>query len=188
MYTLPARGISDIPVIETDRLILRAARNEDYQPTFDMWQMDEYVRFAGNRRKSSGEVWTDLQSKIGAWGLFGFGYLMFEHRETGKVIGSGGFTLSRRSEMSPSLPMIPEAGWGIAPEYWGQGYTGEAMRGVLNWMREQDPQFPAQCIIDPGNTASERIALRLGFEKKGDRIMYDKVINWYELTRPGTDT
>ena len=167
MYALPGRDLKDIPVIETERLKLRASRPEDFTSLFAMWQDEEYVRFIGNRKRSSGEVWNTLQRNIGAWALFGFGYLTIEDKQTGGFVGECGFMLSRRGEISPHLPLEPEAGWGIAPAYWGKGIVYEAMAAMIAWADEQDPEFPCHCIVEPGHSRSRRIAEKLGFTLKG---------------------
>ena len=131
MYTLPGRSLADIPVLETPRLVLRASRLEDFDAQFAMWQDETYVRFIGNRKRSSGEVWQTIQRNIGAWALYGFGYLVAEDRKTGDFVGECGFMISRRGEISPHLPLEPEAGWGIAPAYWGKGIVYEAMAAMF---------------------------------------------------------
>ena len=163
MYTLPGRSLADIPVLETPRLVLRASRLEDFDAQFAMWQDETYVRFIGNRKRSSGEVWQTIQRNIGAWALYGFGYLVAEDRKTGDFVGECGFMISRRGEISPALPVEPEAGWGITPAYWGKGIVLEAMSAMIDWAEAQDARFPAHCIIDPEHVASTRIAEKLGF-------------------------
>ena len=167
MYTLPRRSVDQIPVLTTERLILRASSADDYDPCFAMWQDPTYYRFIGNKPRSSGEIWAQIQNNIGSWGLFGFGYWTIEHRDTGSFVGEAGFKLSRRTEISPPLPMIPEAGWGIAPAFWGKGIVREAMTAAVKWADAQDAAFPAQCIIDDDNIASRRVAEAVGFRLKG---------------------
>ena len=181
MYTLPGRSFSEIPVIETERLRLRASTVGDYDATYEMWQDDEYIVHCGGRRRASGEVWSMLQANIGSWALFGFGFLTIADKETDACIGQCGLMLSRRAEIAPPLPMIPEAGWGIAKPYWGKGYTREAVGGLMKWALEQDKGFPCQCIIDPGHVPSEQIAKALGFEFTRQVQFGEDVINVYEL-------
>ncbi len=162
MYTLPGRTLADIPVIETSRLRLRANRLDDYDSMFAMWQDPKYYRFIGNSPRSSGQIWGNLQSSIGSWALFGIGYLTIADRHTDQHMGECGFAITRRAEIDPPLPLIPEAGWGIRTEHWGQGYMKEAMLGFLDWAVSQDSDFPCQCIINNGHSASESVAKALG--------------------------
>ncbi|MAK60349.1 MAG: GNAT family N-acetyltransferase [Ponticaulis sp.] len=167
MYKLPGRSLAEIPGIETERLRLRASRVEDFDGLFAMWQDPAYYRFIGNRKRSSGEIWQSVQRNVGAWALLGYGYLTIEDRETGAFVGECGFMLSRRGEFSPPLPLMPEAGWGIAPAYWGKGIVKEAMRAMFDWAEAQDPDFPCHCIIDTDHAASTKIAENLGFSLHG---------------------
>lgn len=181
MYTLPGRSVAEIPVLETDRLRLRASRIEDFDAALNMWQDEDYIIHTGGRKRESGEVWTMLQRNIGSWGLFGFGYLTIADRSSDAYIGECGFMLSRRAEIRPALPLIPEAGWGIARPFWGKGIVLEAMSALMNWADCQDPSFPCQCIIDPGHVPSEKIAQALKFQWTR-RVAFgkDNVINVYE--------
>lgn len=171
MYVLPGRELRDIPVIETERLLLRANHPDDFPAMCAMWQDDTYVRFIGNRKRPPGEVWGTLQRNIGSWSLFGYGYLSVEDRETGAFVGECGFSQSRRHDVSPALPEEPEAGWGFAPAYWGKGIALEAMTGIVRWMEEQDPAFPSHCIIDLQHKASRKVAEALGYRFEGARAL-----------------
>lgn len=180
MYTLPGRSLSDIPVIETERLRLRASRAEDFQSALKMWQDDEYIVHTGGRHRPAGEVWSMIQQYIGSWGLFGFGYLTIANRKTDAHMGECGFALTRREGISPALPLIPEAGWGIARPHWRKGYVLEAMSALMAWADAQDPDFPSQCIINPGHVPSEKIANKLGFVLDRKVDFGDHPINVYQ--------
>lgn len=162
MYTLPGRAFNDIPVIETERFRLRASHAGDFDRMYEMWQDPEYYRHIGNKPRSTGEVWGSLQKCAGSWALFGLGFWTIADPETDAYMGECGLMLSRRAEIEPALPMIPELGWGIRREYWGQGIVSAAMLAAMHWAREQDPNMPYQCIINQGHTASEAIAKKLG--------------------------
>lgn len=169
MYTLPGRSIGDIPTLKSERLRLRAYHPDDFPHMYAMWQDKRFVRHIGNRKRSSGEVWGTMQRQIGSWALFGYGYLVIEDRFTDDFIGEAGFGLSRREEVVPALPLEPEAGWGIAPAYWGQGITLEAMTAMVDWMSAQDPNFPSHCIMDVTHAPSRKVAEALGYVLEGPR-------------------
>ena len=53
---------------------------------------------------------------------------------------------------------IPELGWALLREHWGQGYAAEAATAVRDW-------FDASHVISliaPDNLRSQRVAGRLG--------------------------
>ena len=61
----------------------------------------------------------------------------------------------------------PEIGYGILPEYQGQGYASEAVQAAV--IRAfQDPMVSAvEAETDPGNTASQRVLQKCGFIPTG---------------------
>ena len=179
MYTLPGLSVGNIPVLQSGRLILRAPSTDDFAAMCTMWDNADYVRFIGNRKRPSGEIWMQIQKHIGCWALFGYGYWVIEDRLSGAFIGEVGFAQSRRNEASPPLPPIPEAGWGIAPEFWGKGIVSEAVRLIYDWADAQDPEFPSMCIISSGNDASESIAVKAGLKLHGPVRYGEGEINLY---------
>lgn len=181
MYRLRGRDLSDIPVIETKRLRLRAAKIEDFPPARALWQNDVFLPHVGGTPRSARQVWMTLQSNLGSWGMLGYGFLTIADPKTDAFMGECGFFLGQRDDVTPAMPLIPEAGWGIAPEHWGKGYVSEAMHALMGWAFEQDPDFPCLCIINPGHTPSEKIAMTLGFEKSHEVNFSDSAINVWEL-------
>ena len=77
---------------------------------------------------------------------------------------------------------MPEAGWIIHPDHWGQGYAGEAMRAVMPWFDEVHRRQRVACMIEEGHAVSERLALQLGFteyarhQQPGDKplVLYER--------------
>lgn len=61
----------------------------------------------------------------------------------------------------------PEIGYGILPEYQGQGYASEAVQAAVIWAF-QDPVVSAvEAETDPENTASQRVLQKCGFTPTG---------------------
>ena len=162
MYLLPGLSPEKIPVIRTERFTLRVGKLSDFTRMHEMWQMPDYFKHVGNQPRAPGYNWAQIQKNIGSWALFGYGYWTIAEADTDAYMGECGFTLSKRAEIHPALKDIPEAGWGIRPEYWGSGITKSAMKAALNWAQEQDPAFPFQCIINDDHRASEAVARSLG--------------------------
>ena len=65
------------------------------------------------------------------------------------------------------LEGFAEAGWGFAPDAWGKGYATQAITAALAWSDKALDAPEIRCIIDPGNTASHRVADKLGFVQIG---------------------
>jgi RimJ/RimL family protein N-acetyltransferase len=153
------------PRIETPRLILRAHALEDLPASTAMWGDPDVVRFIGGRVFSPEEVWARLLRYAGMWAMIGRGFWVIEDKATGKMIGEVGVMDAKR-DMTPSLGDDPEIGWSLMPAAWGKGFASEAVGTALGWA-EQNIDAPRQvCIIDPGNEASIRLAMKFGFRER----------------------
>jgi hypothetical protein len=88
---------------------------------------------------------------------YGFGMWATIHKETGKFIGRCGLTpmdIEGHEEI--------EVGYMLAKEYWGQGLATEAAQAILRYGFEQAGLSRLICVINPGNQASSRVALKIG--------------------------
>ncbi|WP_457089737.1 GNAT family N-acetyltransferase [Microvirga sp. P5_D2] len=153
-----------VPVIETERLVLRGHRIDDFADSFALWSDPQVTRFIGGRPSTQEEVWGRLLRYIGHWSLLGFGYWAVEEKATGRFIGETGFAEGKR-EIEPSLIGIPEAGWALSPQVHGKGYATEAVRAVIAWGERHFGPVRTACIIAPENTPSIRVAEKCGYRE-----------------------
>jgi RimJ/RimL family protein N-acetyltransferase len=167
--------LSLVPVLETERLRLRAHRAEDHVDCTAIWSNPEVTRHIGGRPFTAEEVWKRLLQYVGLWTLLGYGYWAVEEKSTGRYIGDIGFADFKR-DMQPSLEGMLEFGWVLAPQAHGNGYASEAVTAVMAWAEKQQPALRSVCIIDPENLASIRVAEKVGFTR------------WQETTYHGSPT
>jgi RimJ/RimL family protein N-acetyltransferase len=159
-----ARVANHIPVIETERLRLRAHRQEDFDVCCAMWADPVVIRHTTGKPQSPEEVWWKMLRYAGLWSLLGYGYWAVAEKASDRYIGDIGFADFKRS-VQPSIEGIPESGWAFVPEVHGKGYATEALRAVLNWGDEQFGESRTCCLIHPDNTASTRLAEKCGYGK-----------------------
>ena len=155
------------PTLETERLILRAFREEDLDQLWAMWANEDVVRFVGGQTLAREDTWRRSLAACGQWPYTGFGYWIVEMKADGTVVGQAGFADFKR-QMEPSIEGEPELGYVFHPKVHGQGIASEACAAALEWA---DANLNAQsypAIISPENTASIRLAERLGFERGPD--------------------
>ena len=152
-------------MIETERLILRRHVLADFDECAAMWADPEVVRYIGGRPFSREEVWWRLLRYVGHWQLLGFGYWTFRERTTGRWVGEGGFADFHR-DIEPSLGDAPESGWALASWAFGRGFATEAMRAIVAWGDAQWGARRTVCIISPENSASIRVATKLGYAEQ----------------------
>lgn len=142
------------PVIETERLILRAPAASDW-PVWRAFAGSDRSRFIGGPIGED-KAWRAFGHIIGMWVLRGFGTLIFNDRNTGAPLGMAG-------PWYPEGWPEPEIGWTVwTPEAEGKGFACEAaLAGRLYAYRDLGWKT-AVSYIDPTNARSIALAERLG--------------------------
>lgn len=143
------------PVIETERLILRAPAQEDFDAGWAEFHGDaECMRYLGGAMPRS-VAWRALAQVVGMWSLRGFGQFSAIERATGRWVGRVG---PWRPEGWPA----PEVGWMLHRSAWGQGYATEAAGASLRFVFETLGWTSVAHMIHPENFGSQAVARRIG--------------------------
>ncbi|HET6554941.1 MAG TPA: GNAT family N-acetyltransferase [Dyella sp.] len=153
-----------VPVLDTERLRLRAHRAEDHAERVAIWSDPEVTRFIGGRPLTGEEIWRRFLQYMGLWSVLGYGYWAVEEKSTGRYIGDIGFADFKR-DLQPSLEGMLEFGWVLASHAHGKGYASEAVVAAIHWAEQHRPGMRAVCIIDPANQPSIRVAEKAGFKR-----------------------
>ncbi len=170
------------PLLTTERLELWQPQRDDHAGLDAIYADPRTLPFLGHWSPSPADTFARLCRNAGTWTLYGYGIFMVRRRGDAQIIGSCGVFRSWRG-FARGLDDIPEAGWIIHPDYWGQGYAGEAMRAVLPWFDAEHGLQRIACMIEAGHAASERLALQLGFvEYARHRQPEEKPVVLYERT------
>lgn len=144
-----------VPVLHSERLVIRPPRAEDLS-AFAGFFGSERSRFVGGPNRPFEDAARSFGHAAGLWLLRGYGLMIWCDRESGKPIGHGG----------PWFPMAwpePEFGWSLWDgAHEGKGYAREAMEVLIPWAWEHLGLETALAYVDTGNTASRRLAERLG--------------------------
>ncbi len=142
-----------IPVLQTERLTLRAPRWDDF---------DAYAAFrASDRAKLLGGPYTRAQAFdqlaeiIGHWTLRGFGRWMVADRETDQPLGIVGL-------FYPEDWPEPEIAWSVFEAGEGRGIAYEAAMASRAYAYDTLGWTTAVSLIDPSNTRSVSLARRMG--------------------------
>lgn len=72
-----------VPIIETDRLILRPYRRDDFPAYSALFGDAEVIRYVGGVPFTREQSWTRFLRQVGMWHYFGFGFFAIQDRETG---------------------------------------------------------------------------------------------------------
>ena len=153
--------VMKIPVLETERLILRDWREGDFETCAEFMTDPDVMRFLGGVPQSRADAWRGVAVWIGHWILRGYGFWAVERKEDGAFIGRIGLW---NPEGWPGM----EVGWTLGRPYWGKGYATEAGRASMDYAFENFPIAKLLSVIHPDNTQSQVVAARLG-ETRGPR-------------------
>lgn len=161
---------SDV-TIETARLLLKPHLVSDYQGYAALWAGAPEGSGKPARQSPLGDLdheesWARLLRFIGHWESFGFGPFLVTERTSGTIVAEAGLAKFKRC-LGEGFDNAPEAMWKVHDLYQGLGIASEAMGGIMHWfdLRQQDDRVV--CMIHDTNTASKRIAQRLGFRHFG---------------------
>lgn len=156
--------VEGIPVLETDRLRLRAHRLEDFGDCLALWSDPEVTRFIGGKPLCGEEVWARILRYAGHWKMLHYGYWLIEEARSGRFVGELGFADFKR-QIDPSFEGIPEIGWALIPWAQGKGYATEALRRAVIWGDGHFGGAATGCLINPDNGASIRVAEKGGYQE-----------------------
>ncbi len=170
-----------VPTLETERLVLRAPREDDIGPLAEFFADAEYsAGFGGPLNR--GDAWRWHALSVGHWIFRGYGYFSVDRKEDGRHIGLAGI-------WNPEGWPEPELGWVLYKPFQGQGYAYEAALAARDWAQEVLGMGPLTSNIVPENTASIRLAERLGarFERAYDNVFMGRVNAYRHPGKPAAD-
>ena len=159
--------LQEAPRLETERLVLRGWRKEDFRPYHAIVSHPDVHRHFGPEPMSAEECWRRIMASAGGWHLNGFGTWAVERKSDAKLVGNAGLFTAWR-DLEPEFGEQPEMGWIFAAETHGKGMAGEACRAVLDWAEANLQPTPIWAIIAPENEPSLKLAAKLGFERHGE--------------------
>nr|WP_205756120.1 GNAT family N-acetyltransferase [Labrenzia sp. 011] len=154
----------DMPVfLETDRLLLRAWRDEDIDPFAEICADLEVMRYFPeplSREKSILLISRSREKQE----RDGFCIAPVELKETGAFLGFVGLN---RPDYPKPLPFDPcvEIGWRLKQSAWGQGYASEAARAWLRFGFETIGLDEIVAFTIPDNAPSQNVMRRLGMTR-----------------------
>ncbi|WP_313198015.1 GNAT family N-acetyltransferase [Rhizobium sp.] len=151
--SMKTQSSPSIPVIETDRLRLRAPNMADWSLYAAFMASDRAAHMGGPFTKAA--AWGMFCHDVAQWQLMGHGSLMIDKRVDGTSIGQVGINAG---------PLFPEheLGWLLYPGSEGQGYALEAAAALRNWGFNVLGLTTLVSYIHRDNDKSRRLAERLG--------------------------
>ena len=164
----------NVPVIETERLILRAPGMQDFEPLCAYFQ-DPRSRYNGGPAEPL-DVGRMLMIGLGQWHLRGHGQWHITLKGDDTFIGFAGI-------FHPLDWPEPELGYAVTAEHEGKGIAYEAAMAARQAAATHLGLTRLPSFIAPDNARSQALALRMGAVREPDITLRDKVATVYRHPR-----
>src|SRR5947207_1838786 len=161
--------------IETERLLLRWFREDDFAAYAEIAGDPEVMKFIGGQQTHF-EAWRAMASHIGHWHFRGYGVFAVEEKSSGQMVGRIGFM------NPPGWPGF-ELGWTLARSSWGKGYATEGARRAMQYAFSEMGRDHLISCIAPDNINSIKVAERLGEKVEGETELLGKRVLIYGISR-----
>lgn len=159
-------GSFEVPIV-TDRLTLRWYQPGDLDALYDLQRRDDVIRYIPWHRRTRDECAEWLDSKIAATSLESSGdvvTLAVTRSEGNVFIGEVLlFMVSDKHRQG-------EVGYVIHPDHHGKGYASEATTALIDAGFNAVDFHRIRARLDARNTASARLAERLGMRREAHLI------------------
>ena len=149
-----------LPVLSTERLVLRAFEPSDAVSVYAYAQSEKVGLMAGfaphkSLEESRGMVQAFMEQSA-HWAIV--------EKATGRLIGS----ISLQADgKRPKIENARRIGYVLDENYWGQGYATEACRELLRYAFEELECPVISADLFPTNNKSKRVLKKLGFMPEG---------------------
>lgn len=152
--------------LETERLILRNLVPEDYEAVFK-WcgdpKVNTYMIYPLYKCAEDVKTWIESLNPDDP-DSYDVGFVI---KETGELIGSGGIIYKPERD-------VWNIGYNIKVDQWGHGYTGEAIEGLIDYVRKIRPINAIEGEFAAKNYKSRRVMEKLGMHYVSD-TEYEKL-------------
>ena len=150
--------------LETERLVLRDWRDEDWP---DFWQATNtpaVMRWLGGvcddaKREAA------QQRILSYHEQYGHTFWVIERKEDGALLGFCGL---KRSNQAGGPQGMMEVGWRLREDAWGQGYAREAASASLDCAFDRFGADEVIALTVAGNSGSWGLMRRLGMRRRED--------------------
>lgn len=152
--------------METPNLILREFESHDTSELAGFMTQQRYQRYIAHKLRDLDAVSEFVRRQVAVQGdahrrVF---HLAAEERLSGEVVGDG-FLISHQDRAF-------EMGWGLHPALWSMGFGSEIGHALLGQGFEYLQAKTMWCKVMAKNTASVRLAQRIGLKNSGSHAEY----------------
>lgn len=149
---------------ETERLILRDWREEDWEPFWNATNTPAVMRWLGGvcddaKRQGAQDRLLSYERD------YSHTFWVVERKEDGAILGFCG--LKRCNQAGGPIGMM-EVGWRLREDAWGHGYAKEAATASLDLAFDRFDAGEVVALTVDANTPSWGLMIRLGMERRED--------------------
>lgn len=172
---MPRSITSELPVLATERLVLRPPVMADFEAYAHLMASPRAVYMNGPLDTKG--AWAYFTSDVALWHLYGHGGLMIDLRDTERCVGQVGINHG---------PLFPEKelGWFLYDGHQRNGYATEAAAALRDWAFSTLGLPTLVSYIDPENLESIAVAERLGAVRDDDAPRDHPAVLVYRHKRP----
>jgi RimJ/RimL family protein N-acetyltransferase len=166
-----------IPVIETNRLRLRAFVPHDLERLYGMLGDPDVMRYLpGGTPRSKPQTEATLETIRKHWQQHGFGWWAVEYKANEAMIGWCGLKFIDTTREVEVLYLL-------AQPYWGRGLATEAAKASLRYGFEELELDRIIALAHPDNIASRRVMEKMGMQYQKMACYYGLDVAYYAFTR-----
>jgi RimJ/RimL family protein N-acetyltransferase len=151
-----------MPVLETERLVLREVEGADAPFMLELLNSPGFLENIGDRGvRDEDQARAFIEDRIlASYRDHGFGMWLIEERAGAARVGIAG--LIQRDGLD-----VPDVGYAFMPNVWGRGYAQEVAAAVVAHARETLGLQRLAAITTPENFASMAVLRKIGFTLQG---------------------
>ena len=164
-------------VLETNRLILRRLSSQDIEYLVSLWTDPGVTKYMGGPREKEylirtfkEDLNTSSELKYDLWPAY--------NRDTKEFVGHCGL-LDKEVNGITEI----EVNYILDRAQWGKGYATEIASALLQYGFREYGLKRLIALIDPGNTASEKVAVKIGMHLEGELARGHTVKRLYTIER-----
>lgn len=162
-----------VELLRTERLLLRHWDEPDLAAFFDLYSREDVVRWLGTHPRQPLATMQEARARLHRWQAAGRGlapplglWAMVPCVAEGDGQAPVGTLLLMPLSDIGGPTGLTEVGWHLHPQYQGRGLASEAAQAVLA-LAAKTGLAEVLALTDLDNTASQRVANRLGMQDKG---------------------
>ncbi len=165
--------------LETERLVLKPLKAEHLEDFVDLDSDPEVMRYLTGGAPQSREHYENRVPELLKYMAEnpGLGLWPTYLKTTNEFIG---WYILRHMPDNGEV----EVGFRIKRKFWGQGYSTEAGKALVEHGFETVGLKRIAAIVDPDNLASQSVIKKIGLKEKGTGVWYGMECLYFELDRP----